>query len=150
MTARRMPSDTPITIAITVSASVTRIPRRIDGKNRYWPTARQSRFGAVANVYSTLAAAARTSTANTQRHGWRSGIALIGSGLFVAGSDGVPTVTSSERSRQHQACVRCFRRFGCAQYAGTQLAPAGLLSLSVTAELAIAPSCTPQEVRSFV
>src|SRR5450631_3393174 len=122
---------------MTVSSRVTTIPWMIRGKKRYWPTTRQSRVGAAANVYRAAPASARTTTAETHRHGWRSGMALMASGRVLP-LERIGSLTVAPVARS------------VPQYDGTQLAPVALLLFSVTAELVMAPSATPQVLRSFV
>jgi hypothetical protein len=102
-------------------------------------------------VYRAAAASPRTNTANTHRHGWRSGIALMASGrILPLEARGSLTVTTVVRSRPHLDAHSAIRVDERPQYDGTQLAPTELLLFTVTAELAIAPSATPQVLSSFV
>src|SRR5947209_16312730 len=70
----------PIAIAITVSSTVpTSASRTLRCVNQYATTS-QRRFGAVTKRYVSPAPRTSTTAAPTQRHGWRTGIALIASG----------------------------------------------------------------------
>jgi hypothetical protein len=83
---------------------------------------------------------ASTTTADTHRQGWRTGIALIASGRSPvcdpgAGGPEAMSVTST---------------YCGTQYDGTQVAPIELLLLSVTSVLAMAPSVTFQFLRMLL
>ena len=78
MTARMIPRITPITIERMVSSIVMTRPRRIGSANMYSQTTAQPKFGLVTTLDANHTASASTMTAETQRQGWRAGIALIG------------------------------------------------------------------------
>src|SRR6202035_1790369 len=94
-------------------------------------------------MYTTSAATATTSTAETHRHGCRTGIALIASGR---GPGEVPNRWPEVISLTGRLLLLSAPQ-GSNQYDGTQLAPIELLLFSATSVLAIAPSVTDQFVK---
>src|SRR5579859_2526493 len=139
ITASTAPRTMPMTMAVMVSSMVSTTPSRISFPKRYRETNSQRMLGAVTSVYTASAAMVSTRTADTQRHGWRTGIALIASGRGPAWEPdaGGPEAISVT------ANLRCLP-----QYEGTHVGPIELLLFNATSELAMAPSATPHWSRT--
>src|SRR5579859_7680353 len=83
-----MPKTMPIAMAAMVSTMVPTSPARMLGWANQARTMSQWRFGAVATWLMVAAANSTTRTADTQRQGWRRGMALMVSGAISAAGDG--------------------------------------------------------------
>src|SRR6266581_556753 len=129
------PSVIPITMAATVRTKVSLTPSKMSRWKRNCQKVSQCRRGAVTTVFIAATARRRTTTAESHRHGWRTGTALIASGRRPAGELDGPEVISVTSGCQ------LLRQ-------DTHTAPTELLSFSFTSEVEMAPSATPHLLRT--
>jgi hypothetical protein len=75
MIATIVPITMPISMQSTVISRVCSTPSRTTSLNRYWPTTPHSKVSVVIRTFRNHSNNSTTTTADAQRHGWRSGTA---------------------------------------------------------------------------